>query len=71
MIAHAVIGGIRLCAARIAYTGADDAGDTPKLGVWSPESAKREGGGLDVLGRVEINRRDGGMGLDHGSLSRC
>lgn len=43
VIAHAAVAWVFLASAGVADTGADDAFETPKLGVRAPESAEGEG----------------------------
>jgi hypothetical protein len=56
VVAQAVVGGVFPDAAGIAYARADDTLETPELGVGSPESAQAEGGGLDVLRSIAVER---------------
>jgi hypothetical protein len=74
VVAEVVVGGVVLSAARVPYPGADDAADSPELGIRTPESAQAEGSGLRAGGNCGIQCRDlnirGGPGGLHyrGSL---
>ena len=57
VIAKAVIGWVDLFATCIASAGPYDSRETPKLGVGSPESTKREGGCLNVWWLSCVNGR--------------
>lgn len=46
MVPEIAVGGISFCSPRVSDTGPRDAFDAPKLGIYSPESAERKGGGL-------------------------
>ena len=61
MVAEAVIGGVCFLAAGVANPGSDDSLQTPKLGVWSPESAKGKGGGFKITRRGKIDSRQSGF----------
>lgn len=63
VVAEVVVGGVSLCTAREADAGADDAGQTPKLGVRRPESAEGKGGRLQLGGHGGIDRRLGLVAL--------
>ena len=58
VVAEAVVSGVVLGAARVAYPGADDAVDSPELGIRTPESAQAEAGGLRAGGNCGIQGRD-------------
>jgi hypothetical protein len=49
MVSQILIGGILRGATCISNTGADYSGETPKLGVGSPESAQRKGSRFDTI----------------------
>ena len=57
MIAKAVIGGIFLCAARVANARANNSIDSPEPGIRSPESAHSEGRRCCLCGYGGINGR--------------
>ncbi len=59
VVPEAVVGGVWLGPARIAYPGADNAVESPELGLRTPESAQTEGGGLGLGGDCGIQGRDG------------
>lgn len=68
MIAEAVISRELLFASGVADARQVDAFDTPKLGVWSPESAKGKRRGLEILWNGTV---DGWRGLcTHDSILR-
>ena len=58
VVAEVVVGGVALRAACVPYPGADDAVDSPELGIRTPESAQAEGSGLRVGGNCGIQGRD-------------
>lgn len=58
VVAEVVVGGVVLGAARVAYPGADDAVDSPELGIRTPESAQAEAGGLGAGRNCGIQGRD-------------
>ena len=60
VVAEMVIGGIRLGTAGVSHPGANNAVDSPKLGIRTPKSAQSEGSGLHFGGHGGIQRR----GLD-------
>jgi hypothetical protein len=57
MIAKAVIGGIFLCAARVANARANNSIDSPELGIRTPESAHSKGRRFYLCRRGGINCR--------------
>lgn len=59
MVAETVIGWVQLFAAGVTDPGADHAFDTPKLGVWSPESTQGKGGRFEVRGCSSVDGRNG------------
>ena len=63
VVADVLVGRVFLAAARVADTGADDAGQTPKLGVRRPESAQSERGRFQFGWRGRVNRRLGLVAL--------
>lgn len=58
VVAEVVVGGVAPGAACVSYPGADDAVDSPELGIRSPESAQAEGSGLRLGGNCGIQRGD-------------
>lgn len=68
VVAEVVIGGVGLRSARVPYPGADDAVDSPELGIRTPESAQAEGSGLRVGGNCGIQGRDLNIRGGHGGL---
>ena len=57
MIAKAVVGGIFLCAARVANARANNTIDSPEPGIRTPESAHRKGRRFYLGGYGGINGR--------------
>ena len=57
MIAKAVVGGIFLCAARVANARANHSIDSPEPGIRSPESAHSKGRRFYLCGYGGINGR--------------
>ena len=57
MIAKAVVGGIFLCAARVANARANNSIDSPEPGIRSPESAQSKGRRFYLCGYGGINGR--------------
>jgi hypothetical protein len=57
MISKAVVGGISLCAARVANARANNSIDSPEPGIRSPESAHSKGRRFYLCGYGVINRR--------------
>ena len=68
VVAEAVVGGVGLGPACVAYPGADNAVDSPELGIRTPESAQAEGSGLRVGGNCGIQGRDLNIRGAHGCL---
>jgi len=68
VVAEVVVGGVVLSAARVPYPGADDALDSPELGIRTPESAEAEGSGLRAGGNCGIQGRDLNIRGAHGCL---
>ena len=68
VVTEVAVGGVGLRAARVPYPGADDAVDSPELGIRSPESAQAEGGGLGAGGNCGIQGRNLNLGETPGSL---
>ena len=54
MVGNVVVAGVGGSPSRVAHTGANDAIETSKTGVWSPESAQGKGGGFDFGGSAGI-----------------
>jgi hypothetical protein len=54
VVAEVVVGGVGRRAAGVPYPGADDAVDSPELGIRTPESAQTEGRGLRAGGHYGI-----------------
>lgn len=63
VISKIVISWILSGATGVSYTGSDDPGQTPKLGVRLPESAKGECGCFEVTRKMAVQRRQIGAGL--------
>jgi hypothetical protein len=58
VVAEVVVCGVGRRAAGVPYPGADDAVDSPELGIRAPESAQAEGGGFRAGGNCGIQGRD-------------
>ena len=58
MIPEAVVCRKLLFATRVTHTSSIHAVDDPKLGVWSPESAKGKRCGLKILGDSLVDLRN-------------
>lgn len=57
VIAEIVVSWIARAAASIANTSPDDTGETPELGVGTPESSKGEGHRLDMFRWISVDER--------------
>ena len=57
VVPEVAVGGVGLLAACIPYPGADDAVDSPKLGIRAPESPQGESCGFDFSWYSQDNRR--------------
>ncbi len=57
MVADPLVTWILGGAAGVADAGADDTGETPKLGIWTPESTEGEGRRLELSGGRRVKRR--------------
>ena len=68
VVAEVVVGGVWPRAAGVPYPGADDALDSPELGIRTPESAQAEGRGLRVGGHAASR---GGILTSGESLAVC
>lgn len=54
MVGNVIVAGVSGGATGIAHPGANNAIESSKTGVWSPESAQGKGGGFDFGGSAGI-----------------